>query len=589
MDSLHRNEDLEADASSPGDSVCSSFDESRRRSFFSGQKKAVAVVFSIVVVVAIATGVALSAKPSQQKGIEQSSVAISDSEDEQKPLGIDNAEFDISDHQIFNPEFPEDIIYIMGHEPEDPEMDEIENEVPEDETIIAPAKVQDEGEEDGVNDGDDIAIAGLDEFIVAPDIARINKATNGKCENPNEGLWYLQFVTDKYPWENSWKFSDADGTVVMSGPPAGKNYARLTTYIGSMCVDAGEYTMELNDKSGDGVCCTYGDGKMFVKVNGKIVMTTGDSNFSSLKETFEITPFNQNVITSVPTKTPTPKPSDNAVETPSGDHSVVVTVKTDQYGGETGYTFVSEDGQILINKQKGTLSSSKLYETKFLVDEGNGLAKGQYSLTINDEVQGVPSPGFYAVEVDGVEVMFDHPSKTYKINVGIQPSLTDRDKQWLTAHNSRREAFYEAEGVLNKPLIWSTELAEAASNWVDQIIPTCKPMVEGGHSDGENLSTRTSNAERDESPEVILGRWVDRQVGKGYPENQSMTQVLWRGTRYIGCKDKMVTKSDGSLCYVSVCRYARAGNCAVKNGAWKEAALADRSGCGRACPGDLCS
>jgi hypothetical protein len=585
MDSLHRNVDLEADASSPGDRVCSSFDEPRRRSFFSGQKKAVAVVFSFVAVVAIATGIALSAKPSQQTGLKQSSVVITDSEDAQEPQDIDNVEFDINDHQVFSTEYPDDIIYIMGHEPEEPEIDVMENAVPEDVTTIVPEKVQEDGEEDG----EDIEIAGLDEFIVTPDIARINKATNGKCENPNEGLWYLQFRTDKYPWENSWQFRDADGTVVMSGPPAGKNYARLTTYIGSMCVEAGEYTMELYDKSGDGVCCTYGDGKMIVKVNGKSVMTTGDSNFSSLKETFEITPLNQNVITPVPTKKPTPEPSDSAAESSSGQHSVVVTVKTDQYGGETGYKFVSEDGEILINKEKGTLDSSKLYETKFLVDDGNGLTKGQYSLTISDDVQGVPSPGFYAVEVDGVEVMFDHKSKTYKINVGIEPSMTDRDRQWLTAHNSRRETFYETEGVLNKPLVWSTELAEAASNWVDQIIPTCKPMVEGGLSDGENLSTRTANSERDESPEVILGRWVDKQVGEGYPENQSMTQVLWRGTRYVGCKDKMVNKSDGSLCYVSVCRYARAGNCAVKNGNWKEAALADRSGCGQACPGDLCS
>ncbi len=71
MDSLHRNEDL---------------------------KIAVAAVFSIVVVVAIATGVALSENPSQPTGLEQSSISITDSEDAQKPQGIDDVAFDIINH-----------------------------------------------------------------------------------------------------------------------------------------------------------------------------------------------------------------------------------------------------------------------------------------------------------------------------------------------------------------------------------------------------------------------------------------------------------------------------------------------------------
>ncbi|KAL3822728.1 hypothetical protein ACHAXA_000993 [Cyclostephanos tholiformis] len=584
MDSLHRNDDLEADAPRPEDIGCSAIEEPRRRSFFNGQKKVIAAVFSIFVVAAVATGVALSAKLSQQTVLEQSSDTITGSEDAQEQHGIDGEKFDINDHQVFSTEYPEDIIYDVGHASEEPEMDVIEMVTHENQTAIASEKVQD--------DGEDIETAEFDgpltDFIVTPEVSRINKATNGQCENPNEGLWYLQFVTDKYPWENSWQFKDADGTVVMSGPPEGKNYARMTTYIGSMCVEAGEYTMELKDKSGDGVCCIYGNGKMFVKVNGKTVMTTDDSNFSSLKETFVISPLNQDVVTSTPTKKPTVKPSDSAAETPSGQHSVVISVKTDQYGAETGYTFKSQDGEILINKEKGTLDSDTLYETKFLVDEGKGLTKGQYSLTIKDDVQGIAAPGFYAVEVDGVEVMFDHKSNTYMINVGIEPSMTELDMKWLTAHNSRREKFYEAGGVPNKPLVWSTDLKEAASNWVDQITPTCKPMIEEGLIDGENLSTRTANAERNETPEVILKRWVDRNVGKGYPENQSMTQVLWRGTRYVGCAQKVTQRSDGSICYVSICRYARAGNCALNSDNWKEITLGDRSGCGRACPGDLC-
>jgi hypothetical protein len=561
MDSLHRNDDPEAVPQLPEESGCSTVEEPPRRSFFSGRKKMVAAVFSIVVVVAIATGVALSVKPSQRARSEQSS-AVSTSYE--------------------TPQEQEDIINDKSDELEEPETPMNWLAVTEDGINIASenAPVDDEDFEITAFD------ASLTDFIVTPDISRISKSVNGKCANPNEGLWYFQLNTDKYPWENRWEFKDAKGNVVMSGPPAGKNYARLTTYIGYMCVEAGEYTIELFDKSNDGICCEYGNGKMVVKVNGDTIISTGDGNFASLKETIVISP---RVVTPTGTETPTSKPSNSVTEADqTGRHSVIISMKTDNYAKETGYTFKSlEDGEVLINREKGDLEKETLYESKFLVDDGKGLKKGQYSLTVSDDFQGIASPGFYAVVVDGIEVMLDNKNKTYVINVGIEPSMSARDKEWLNAHNTRRKAFFEAEGVTHKPLVWSPVLAEAASKWVDQITPTCKPMLEQGHDDGENMSTRTANAERTEDPETLLTRWVDKQVGKTYPENQSMTQVLWKATRFVGCKDK-VTQQDNQLCYASVCRYARAGNCQVKDGDWKTVTLAGRSGCGRACPDDVC-
>ena len=120
------------------------------------------------------------------------------------------------------------------------------------------------------------------------------------------------------------------------------------------------------------------------------------------------------------------------------------------------------------------------------------------------------------------------------------------------------------------------------------MLSSCKPVLELNLQDGENISSRTANAERNEGADVVLTRWVDNKIDATYPINQSMTQVLWRATRYVGCSNKKIERDNGSICYVSVCRYARAGNCQIKNGDWKTPTLAERSNCGRACPEEKC-
>lgn len=110
------------------------------------------------------------------------------------------------------------------------------------------------------------------------------------CTNPNEGLCYVQFDTDNYPWENEWTLKDAIGNVVMSGPPKGQNYDRLTKYVKSMCVATGSYTIALTDKYEDGVCCEYGKGRMVVKVNGEVVASTGESSFEKFERTITVKP-----------------------------------------------------------------------------------------------------------------------------------------------------------------------------------------------------------------------------------------------------------------------------------------------------------
>ena len=441
----------------------------------------------------------------------------------------------------------------------------------------------------------------LADFIVTTDMSRIDAPTqSGECANPNEGVWLMELTTDDYPWETSYAVKDAEsGDVVMAGPPAGRNYDRNTKYVGTVCVPAGEYLLEVSDKGQDGICCTYGSGSMVVEVNGRVVVTVGDSDFSSLRRYVTVEEQAGGTAAAAgdgTTPNPTKKPTaaDDASESQQL-YSIDIKVKTDNYGEETGYKFAKVNGGgagPLVDMAKGTLSDDRLYTHNLLV------GRGQYKLTLTDEFNGLEDGAYFSVSVDGEEVVWGEKWDTsakgetlsYTVRAGHVPYMTGRDEEWLTAHNDRRKAYHEMQGEKYRPLVWSPILAKAASDWIDVIMPSCK-ITREGIEEGENMSTRQTNGARDEGPEVLLSRWVDKplQNSVGYPDNQSMTQALWRATRYVGCGDGVTTNSDGSRCYVSICRYARAGNCAVASYPnWKAGVLADRSVCGPACPGDVC-
>lgn len=568
------DDDMESVRRLPEESVDDSAieDELPRRYFVKCHKRTAATVFSILIlIVAIILVVVLSSKPSQQTGLEHA-VDIA---------APKNDDTDIVLVQGYDEDYPDDIIYDQGYQAAEP----LEVEIT-DGTAISEASGEILDEVIVEVQAADFEST-LSNFITSS--SRISKALDGQCTNPGEGLFYLQLNTDNYPWENRWEFKESNtGAVLMAGPPTGKNYAKLTTYIGSMCVTAGEYTIELFDKSGDGICCQYGNGTLIVKVNGKTVVSTGDTDFTAFKKTFVVssaasaTPTKKPVANPTTTKKPTSKP---AAATPTGQNSVVVQVKTDKFGNETGYTFTNvDDGTVLVKRRAGSLKADMLYENKFLVEDDNGLTDATYSFTLNDKSQGLLFPAGYAIKVNDVEILHANKAQTYLIDVGYTPSMTDSDKLWLDAHNTRRKAFYEKEGLSDKPLVWSLELAESASKAVDAMLSSCKPVLELNLQDGENISSRTANAERNEGADVVLTRWVDNKIDATYPINQSMTQVLWRATRYLGCSNKKIERDNGSICYVSVCRYARAGNCQIKNGDWKTPTLAERSLCGRACP-----
>jgi len=565
-----------------------------------GRMKAiVAAVLGFVLVATIAMGVGLSVGRREAPLLEQSIVASTND------AAVEEDEIDIINDQFFGMggEFVDEWDDELSQREYYPEGDEERQEV-----YLNPNFPQQDQQpkipvDPSTDDGTIAEFVGpMSDFVtfvgdlpLPNDVGRqatTPTTTSGTSCPADEGLWNMELTTDNYPWETSYTVKDAtSGAIIMAGPPSGRNYARLTKYVGSLCLPIGKYILELNDKGKDGICCTYGDGSMVVKVNDKTVAKTSDSDFSTFKRFINV----RKSTGTTPTKKPSRKPRINMPSpaiSPAELIPVDITVKTDSYGKETGYKFARiSTGEVLINKPQGSLGNTAVYENNLLLEED------YYQLTLTDKFNGLENGGYFSVSVNGEEVVFGDkwnaattPKLEYTIAVGYSPTLSARNRQWLKAHNTRRKEYHEKGGTMYRPLVWSTELSEAASDWVDEVSPTCQIIREQGIVEGENMSTRKSNVAKNESPEILLSRWVDKPLaaGKSYPENSSMTQALWRATRYVGCKDKLTFLSSTLRCYVSICRYARAGNCAMSQfgGDWKEGVLADRTRCGPACAKD---
>lgn len=269
-----------------------------------------------------------------------------------------------------------------------------------------------------------------------------------------------------------------------------------------------------------------------------------------------------------------------------GDTCIDIKVNTDEFGEENGFKLSTnpEDGStpdILLDFPIGSLKSESEYAKQVCVFEGT------YTLTIFGK-------GSYSAHIAGEEVLFGlnfrWNSRSHNILAGYDPSMSDPEREWLDEHNIRREAYHKEHATEYRPLQWSPELAKDASDWVEKILPTCKVVREPNLEEGENMSVKKYNGPRDNELIVnMLARWSDLKLEREYPDNQTMTQVMWRATRYLGCANKFIKNDDGTYCYVSICRYSRPGNCAVgQHESWLAATLDNHSRCGSACPDEGC-
>lgn len=132
----------------------------------------------------------------------------------------------------------------------------------------------------------------------------------------------------------------------------------------------------------------------------------------------------------------------------------------------------------------------------------------------------------------------------------------------LTGHNRARAAV----GVA--PLVWDDTLAAAARDYARQMARTGRfahaEQPQGPNRQGENLFTGTRGAYRYDE---MVDLWVDERrdfanravpgasVSGNWAGVAHYVQIVWRGTRAVGC-----AMASGASDDYLVCRYSPAGN-----------------------------
>lgn len=301
------------------------------------------------------------------------------------------------------------------------------------------------------------------------------------------------------------------------------------------------------------------------------------------------------LMSSTPTFSPTTvqyKPCEDPDQIP-----LEVNFITDDYAekDKTGYSLISdpEDGSepvTYLQRSKGTMSNTKTYNDAIC------LPKGRYVFTVYDEYNGLccsPTNAVFSVKIRGTEILwgrrFEAKSISYTILAENEPDLTEIATKWRDGHNSRRQNYHKENGKTFTPVVWSKSLAQAAAVQAEAIVPTCK-VTQRADTWGQNtaLDARSYKDEAQIVPDTVLRHMFDQKVNAEYPTNLSMTQIAWRGTRYIGCASLIEQMADGKYCHVSVCKYGRPGNCSSNASNWLEKTLEDRSACGETCPDEGC-
>lgn len=393
-------------------------------------------------------------------------------------------------------------------------------------------------------------------------------------------------TTDNYGFETRWELKKSSGGTVLSGPPKNSNYYDNKRYIGGICLAPDQYKFTIYDKFQDGMCkqsTGKGNYKIYLDNVQKGSSPSCGTVWGKRQHSFTVKASNNN------NNNNNNSNLDEGSSRGNGCSTVKVEFKVDQYGYETKVFLRNSSGDDKLKsvnevgpKQTKTMSACLNAGTyKFIIVDNDGIGDGYYMVLVD---------GKQVVKGSSFTGQIDH-----KIKVGydVQSLMSTRDKEWLNAHNTKRKTFHQRAGKNYRPLRWSTELAKDALSWATQLSKTCHSTTGILHEkfidEGENLAKNKGSGSWGNQPDAtnVLKRWVDNEEGMNYPANAHLTQVIWYATEYVGCGEKSVTKN-GSTCSIQACRYARAGNCNVKNGNWKQVAYLDQTACGPLCPSDGC-
>lgn len=90
----------------------------------------------------------------------------------------------------------------------------------------------------------------------------------------------VQIVHDEWPRETSWTLLAQDGTVLRD-QERGSVTEPFAFVSETMHVSAGTYTFTIEDKAGDGLCCSFGEGVYGVLVNDELVYYGDEFGYTS--------------------------------------------------------------------------------------------------------------------------------------------------------------------------------------------------------------------------------------------------------------------------------------------------------------------
>lgn len=85
----------------------------------------------------------------------------------------------------------------------------------------------------------------------------------------------VRVLTDNYPSEISWSIkNDCNGLIVATSPSYSSNGAEYVS--DPIVLPSAQYTFEILDSAGDGICCGYGQGSYSVELDGTEVKSGGE-------------------------------------------------------------------------------------------------------------------------------------------------------------------------------------------------------------------------------------------------------------------------------------------------------------------------
>lgn len=412
----------------------------------------------------------------------------------------------------------------------------------------------------------------------------------------NERELDLKIMTDNYGYETSYELKKVGGDLIAWGPEGDKNYADQTAYSFKHCVEVGQrYRLRIKDKLGDGLCCNMGKGTYLFGIDGGTIYN------SRKKKTFSSVATHTFKVRAPPSEDNSNASPDDDISKSSGSGGcITINAQADKNADELSWRIVKKDVNQVVGRSSALMAFSP-------VSKKVCLPPGEYNFEMRDTYgDGMccgSGKGFFQVLLDGREVARGGhftftKSLTIQVNPPFERNMSDRDRQWLDSHNTRRGKYHAEFGKSYVPLKWSPQLAAEANEWAKELLGGCdtkgikhEPSIEAGENLAKNRGSGSFGNKY--STENILTRWVEKERYLGYPANAHLTQVLWRGSKYVGCGEASKSWRRGN-CRVQVCRYLSAGNCNMKHhkasigNNWKTPMLEDNSRCGPTCAPEGC-